>query len=80
MDAAEFMVESNVKRESELFSIGDEEKKAGKKDLANFVLRRSTKAFSDLLENAWKMETASKKVFCLKQIRIPMGDVQSPVI
>ena len=66
MDALEFMVESNIKSETELFSIGYEEKKAGKKDLANFVLCRSTKALSDLLQNAWKMESASKKSFLLK--------------
>ena len=67
MDASKFMVENNIKSETELFAIADEQRKAGKKDLANFVLSRSTKALSDLLENTWKMESASKKVFCPKQ-------------
>ena len=70
MDASEFMVENNVKMETELFAIADELKKAGKKDLANFVLSCSTKALSDLLKNTWKMESASKNVFCSKQTRM----------
>ena len=86
MDSSEFMVESNIKREIEFFAIDDEQKKAGKKDLANFVLSRSTKALSDLLVNTWKMESASKKVFCSKQTRMEVisehshGSVQTAVV
>ena len=72
LDVSEFMVENNIKSETELFAIADEQKKAGKKDLANFVLPRSTNALSDLLENTWKMESASKNVFCSKQTRMEM--------
>ena len=67
LDVLEFMVENSIKSETELFAIVDKQKKAGKKDLANFVLRRSTNALSYLLENTWKMESVSKKVFCSKQ-------------
>ena len=66
----EFMVENNIKSETELFAIADEQKKARKKDLANVVLRRSTNTLSDLLENSWEMESASKKVFCSEQTRM----------
>ena len=52
------MVENNIKSEDKLFAIADKQKKTGKKDLANFVLSRSTKAISDLLE---------KNVFYSKQ-------------
>ena len=38
LDASEFMVENNIKSETELYAIADEQKKAGQKDLANFVL------------------------------------------
>ena len=51
MDASEFMVENNIRNEIELFSIADEKKKEGKKDLSNFASSRSTKALSDVLEN-----------------------------
>ena len=70
MHASEFMVENNIRNEIELFSIADEKKKEGKKDLANFASSRSTKALSDLLENTWKMESAIKKCFCSKQTRM----------
>ena len=63
MDASEFMVKKNIKSKTELFAIADEHKKSGKKDLANFVLSRSTKALIDLLEKTWKMESAIKKDF-----------------
>ena len=45
-------------------------KRQGK--ITNFVLPCSTNALSDLLENigTWKMESASKKVFCSKQTRM----------
>ena len=80
------MVENDIKSEAELFAIADEQKKAGKKDLANFVLSRSTKGLSDLLENTRKLESGSKKVFCLKQtpgkwfMSIPMENVHTPVV
>ena len=61
MHASEFMVENNIKSEIELFAIADERKKTGRKDLANFVLYRSTKALRGLFENTEKMESASKK-------------------
>ena len=38
LDVSEFMVNNNIKSETELFAIADEQKNAGKKDLANFVL------------------------------------------
>ena len=38
MDASEFMVENDIKSEAELFAIADEQKKAGKKDLAIFFI------------------------------------------
>ena len=66
LDVSEFMVENNIKRETGLFKIADEQKKAGEKDLAKFVLSGPVKASSDLLENTWKMESTSKKVFCSK--------------
>ena len=67
LDVSELIVENNIKIEIELFAIADEQQKTGKKDLSNFALPRSTKALSDLLENTWKMESASKKVFRSKQ-------------
>ena len=50
LDVSKFVVENNVKSETELFTIPDEQKKAGKKDLANFVLPRSTNTLSEHIE------------------------------
>ena len=47
-DVSEFMAENNIKNETELFAIADEQKKTGKKDLVNSVLSCSMKALSDL--------------------------------
>ena len=69
MDESKFTVENNIKSDAELFEIGDEQKKAWKKDLENFVLSHLTKVLSDLLENTLKMGLASKNVFCSKQTR-----------
>ena len=44
------MVDNDIKSEIELVAIADEQKKAGKKDLANFALSRLAKALSDLLK------------------------------
>ena len=61
------MVGNNITNETKLLSITDEQKKARKKDLANFILSRSTKTLSDLLENTYKKESASTNIFLLKQ-------------
>ena len=66
------MVENNIKSETELFAIADEQK---------------TKAISDLLENTRKMGgSTSKNVYCSKQtcmkvIHEPshIGDVKTTV-
>ena len=50
----DFMIKNNIKSETKLFAIADEQKMAGKEDIANFVLSRLTKALSDLLENIWE--------------------------
>lgn len=77
MDVPEFMVDNDIKSEIELVAIADEQKKVGKKDLANFALSCLTKALSDLLEKTWKMESANKKVFRSKQTRMKVIDEYS---
>ena len=63
LDISEFMVETNIKSETELFATADEQKEARKKDFANFILSRSTKAISDLLTNTTKMGSLQAKTF-----------------
>lgn len=61
-DVSEFLVENALKSTTELFAKANEQKKAGKTDLASFVLSRSSKALNDLIDNTWEMEGASAKV------------------
>ena len=73
-NVSEFMIENNIKSETTLFAIADEQKKAVKKDLANFVLSRSTKAISDLLENTRKMGGLQAKTFFLLKTNLHGSD------
>ena len=62
MNVSEFLVENQLTNSTQLFAKANEQKQAGKTDLANFVLSRSSKALNDLTENTWKMEGAVEKV------------------
>lgn len=58
VDVAEFLVENGIKTEIELFAAANDQKQAGKKDLANFILSRNSKSLGDLIKNTWKMENS----------------------
>ena len=62
LDVAEFIVSNNIKTDEELLGKANEQKKAGKKDLASFIFSRSLKNLNDLIETTWKMETASANI------------------
>ena len=62
MNVSEFLVENQLTNSTQLFAKANEQKQAGKTDLANFVLSLSSKALNDLPENTWKMEGAVEKV------------------
>ena len=61
-DVSEFLVGNSIKTPTELFAKANEQKKAGKTDLANFILSRSYKSLNDLIDNTWAMEGASAKI------------------
>ena len=48
-DVSEFMVKHKIKTETELFAESHQQKEAEKKELANFVLSRSSKSIQDLI-------------------------------
>ena len=62
LDVSEFMVANNIQNPKELFAVANERKNEGSKDLANFVLSRSTKSLSELIENTWQMENAKTQL------------------
>ncbi len=59
LEVAEFIVEHEIKSETELLAVANEQSEEGKKDLADFVLSRNSKGLHDLIEQTWKMKTAS---------------------
>ena len=56
---AEFIVKQEIKSETKLLAIANEQREEGKKDLADFVLSRSSKSLNDLIQQTWKMKKAS---------------------
>jgi len=70
-DVSEFLVAHNIRTDTELHAIAEEQRKAGKKDLAVFVLNRNSKALCDLIENTWKMQAAPAK---LRRMNVPRMD------
>ena len=65
-------VKHNIKSDTVLFAKAHEQKEAGKKDLAHFVMSRSSKALQNVIQNTWKMHTLSEKLNwqCLCRIEI----------
>ena len=62
LDVSEFLIKHNIKSDTALFAKAHEQKEAGKKDLAQFVMSHSSKSLQDVIQNTWKMHTSSEKV------------------
>lgn len=72
LEVSEFLVKNNVKHTNELFALAKERQSAGNKDLANYVLSRSSKKIDELLENTWRMEGAKEQ---LERANTPRMDI-----
>ena len=59
VEVSEFIVKTGIKDETALLGIANEQSMEGKKDLANFVLCRSSKSLNELIQQTWKMKEAS---------------------
>ena len=59
LEVAEFIVKHEIKSETELLAVVNEQSEEGKKDLVHFVLSRNSKGLHDLIEQTWKMKTES---------------------
>ena len=59
LDVADLIEKNGIKCDPELLEIANEQKQEGKKDLADFVLSRSSKSLNDLIHQTWKMKDAS---------------------
>ena len=59
LEVFDFIVKEEIKTETELLAVANEQRQEGKKDLANFVLSCTSKSLNDLIEQTWKMRKAS---------------------
>jgi hypothetical protein len=58
-DVVTFIIESNLRKESEFLTATRRRQANGLSDIYDFILNRSPKALSDLIETAWKLVLAS---------------------
>ena len=72
LDVSEYMIEHNIKSETKLLAKANDQKIAGKKDLANFVLNRSSKSLQDLMSSTWRMQGAAAQIH---QRQVPRMDL-----
>ena len=50
------MIKNNIRKSTELYAVVNERKAEGDKDLAEFVLSRSSKTLQELIQNTWELE------------------------
>jgi len=57
-DVAKFLVDNNLKKESEFLAAAKRRQTEGLSDITDFILNKSPKALSDLIQTAWKLHDA----------------------
>ena len=64
MDISEFIVANGIRSDNELMAVAKSRYCEGEKDLYKFIINKSSKSLSELMENdmTWKMNDASKNV------------------
>ena len=62
MEVSDYIVANQVKDYTELPALAKIQKKEGTKELANFILSRSTKVVEELIKNTWLMKNAQAKI------------------
>ena len=62
LEVSEFVAANQVKDYTELLALAETQKNEGKKELANFILSRSTKVVEELIKNTWLMKNAQAKI------------------
>jgi len=70
LDVGELIIEKNFKDPDQLRALAEEQRKNGKKDLANFLMNRSVKRVDEIFESTWKMNGASKNLAVKNRIRM----------
>ena len=71
-EVGEIIVQRNVKTLTELQALAFEQKKEGKTDLAEFLVNRNPKVVADVLQTAWEIENAPKKLARSRKSRMDL--------
>ena len=72
LEVSEFITENNVKGYTKLLALAEAQKMEGEKDLANFILCRTTKAVEELIETTWRMKKAQTNIDRKKMSRMQL--------
>jgi len=67
-ELSEIIVEKGIKSRTELLAFANMQKMEGKHDIAEFVVNREPRIFSEILHTAWEMKTAQDKLDRSKKI------------
>ena len=57
-DIAEFLIKNNLKTENELMVVAKKRHDDGERDIYSFIMNKSPKALSDLVNTTWKLQNA----------------------
>ncbi|CAB4021339.1 Hypothetical predicted protein [Paramuricea clavata] len=70
IDVSEFIVANDIRSDSELMVVAKTRHSEGEKDLYKFIINKSSKSLSELLDMTWKMNDDFKNVQRVKESRI----------
>lgn len=71
-DVSQLVVKKGIRTRLGLLALANEQKKAGKDDLAQFIANRSPKVVAEAISVGWEMEQAQEKLDRQKLTRIQM--------
>ena len=70
VDVSEFLLSNNIRDQTKLMAIAKDRHSAGEKDLYRFIISRSSKSLSELIDMTWKINNASSELEREQQSRI----------
>ena len=71
-EVTEIIVEKNVKSLVKLQALAHQQKKEGKTDLVEFLVKRTPRAVADILNTTWEIENAADKPARSKKTRLEL--------
>lgn len=59
-EISQLIIKKGIKSKLELFALAQEQKEAGKTDVAEFIINRGPKVIAEVLDTAWEIEKAQE--------------------